>query len=561
MRIAVIGAGPSGLVTVKELLEQGHSPTCFERAPDLGGIFRFDEEAGSVWESCRLTSSGLLTGFSDFPVPADEVGQQTVGEYVDYLRRYCRAFGVGPQIRFGANVESVERGPDGEWRLQVRGLDGGTAEERFDSVAVCSGLHQNSRHPRFPGQESFPGRIMHGVEYRRPDQVAGKRVLIVGAGESGADLVAEVSAHAEQTVLALRRGVGVLPRKIRGRPNDWLTCRIGNSSAHWVFQTRNPADDRKRNLYRVVFLPLVLLDKVAQLTTRGVDWFKQMRPLLGLRRSGRAALADARMSLETTRLRKQLLRESGGTIDEQFGTKSDEFVKAIVAGRCRRCGPIARFDGGRVLLEDSEEFEPDLVILCTGFEARVPFLDEGLLRERRYLHTFAPTVGGSLALIGFARPAFGAIPPIAELQARWFAQVASGAAELPAAAAMRESIDRLDRFHRHYFRPVGARLDHLVDFTSLCDQLASEIGCKPTREAIRTESRGFRLRFYAAPFVAAQYRLVGPHAKPGLARDVIAGLPVAHRPHEVGTFYLRWTLSRTLHRLLGPDYAPKLALQ
>ena len=402
---------------------------------------------------------------------------------------------------------------------------------------------------------------MHGAEYRRPDQVAGKRVLIVGAGESGADLVAEVSAHAEQTVLALRRGVGVLPRKIRGRPNDWLTCRIGNSSAHWVFQTRNPADDHKRNLYRVVFLPLVLVDKVAQLAARAVDWLKHLRPLLGVRRSGRGALADARMSLETTRLRKQLLRESGGTIDEQFGTKSDEFVKAIVAGRCRRCGPVDRFEGSRVLFEDGEQFEPDIVLLCTGFEAKAAFLGEELVRERRYLHTFAPSVGGSLAFIGFARPAFGAIPPIAELQARWFARVAGGTAELPAPAAMRESIDRVDGFHRHYFRPVGPRLDHLVDFTSLCDQLASEVGCKPTREAIRAETRGFRLRFFAAPFVAAQYRLVGPHAKPELARDVIARLPVAHRPHEVGSFYLRWALSRALHRVLGPDYAPKLALQ
>ena len=76
-RVAVIGAGPSGLATVKELLEEGHRPTCFERAPSLGGVFRFDEKDGVVWESCRLTSSILLTAFSDFPVPKRRTGHLT----------------------------------------------------------------------------------------------------------------------------------------------------------------------------------------------------------------------------------------------------------------------------------------------------------------------------------------------------------------------------------------------------------------------------------------------------------------------------------------------------
>jgi dimethylaniline monooxygenase (N-oxide forming) len=561
MRVAVIGAGPSGLVAVKELLEEGHEPTCFERAPGLGGIFRFDEVAGSVYESCRLTSSGLLTAFSDFPAPPDQVEQQTVGEYVDYLRRYSHAFGVDPHIQFEATVESVSRGPDGGWRVRVARADGKAREEHFDAVAVCSGLHQNPHRPRFAGQETFPGQILHSAEYRRPDQIAGKRVLIVGAGESGADLVAEVAAHAAETVLSLRRGVAVLPRKVRGRPNDWLTCRINNSAAHWVFQTRNPEDERKRNLYRALFFPLVLADKAAQTLARAMDGLRHLRPLLEARRLDRTALEETRTSLETRRLTKRLLRESGGTLNEQFGTKSDEFVKAMAVGRCRRSGPIARFEGSRVLFEDGSDFEPEVVILCTGFEVRAPFLGEALVREQRYLHTFAPSIGGSLAFIGFVRPAYGAIPPIAELQARWFALVVGDKAELPPATEMQKSIERLAGFRRHHFRAVPGRLDYLVDFTSLCDELASNVGCKPTREAIRRESRRFRLNFYAAPFVAAQYRQVGPHAKPWIAREVIEGLPVAHRVHELGAYYLRWTLSRALHRLLGPEYAPKLALQ
>src|SRR6187455_2591931 len=93
-RVAVVGAGPSGLATVKELLEEGHQPTCFERAASLGGVFRFAQDEGVVWESCRLTSSGLLTAFSDFPVAPDHTGHMKVGEYVEYLGRYCTTFGV-----------------------------------------------------------------------------------------------------------------------------------------------------------------------------------------------------------------------------------------------------------------------------------------------------------------------------------------------------------------------------------------------------------------------------------------------------------------------------------
>jgi dimethylaniline monooxygenase (N-oxide forming) len=544
-RVAVIGAGPSGLVAVKELLEEGHEPTCFERAPGPGGVFRYDEDDGVVWESCRLTSSGLLTAFSDFPVPPDQVEQQTVGEYVGYLERYADAFGVKDRIHFGTAVESVTRETDGRWRVRAASGNGETVDQQFDAVAVCTGLHQNPYRPHFQGEETFTGRILHGAEYRRPEQIAGKRVLIVGAGESGADVVAEVAEHAAETVLSLRRGVGVLPRKIRGRPNDWLTTRISHSAAHWVFLTRNPKDERKRNVYRAAFFPLVLVDKLVQTAARAGRWLRR--------------LLDG--SRETGRLTTQLLKESGGTINEQFGTKSDEFVKALAAGRCRRAGPIARFDGDCVVFEDGGEFQPEVVILCTGFEVRIPFLSDGLASADRFHHTFIPPVGADLAFIGFLRPAFGAIPPLAELQARWFALLVSGEARLPTEAEMGASIERLSAFRQDYFRAVRGRLDYLVDYTTLCDDLASAIGCKPTQEALGRQSRRFRRHFYASPFVAAQYRLVGPHAKPKIATQVIERLPVAHPAHELGAFYLRWRLSRALHRVLGNGYEPKLVVR
>ena len=550
-RVAVVGAGPSGLVTVKELLAEGHDPVCFERASGLGGVFRYDESAGVVWDSCRLTSSGLLTAFSDFPVPEERAGHMRTAEYVDYLTRYCETFGVSHRLRFDTSVEQVARTSAGGWAVRTRDARG-EHEERFDAVAVCSGLHQHPHLPRIPGSETFTGATLHGAQYRRGEQVVGRRVLVVGAGESGADVVAEVSRHARETVLALRRGVAVLSRSRFGQPRDYLTTRLHNCAAHWIFQTRNPADDGKRSVYRAMFLPLVVVDKLLQLFSR---CFWEYLPLLRPSR-----LAELRSNLATRRLTKALLAESGGTLAEQFGTKDDDFVAAMAQGRCRRAPGLARFEGARAIFDDGTAFEPDLVIFCTGFETRMPFLSAEIAEAPRYLHTFHPEIGAELGFIGFLRPALGAIPPLAELQARWFALVTSGARRLPDLERMRRAIERWSDYRAHVFRAVRGRLDALVDHTPFCDELAQQIGCKPTWNALRRESFGFRLRFFAAPFVAAQYRMIGPHAKPELARRLISALPIEHPFPEVLNLYLRWTLSRGLHRLLGPAYTPKLAL-
>jgi dimethylaniline monooxygenase (N-oxide forming) len=551
-RVAVVGAGPSGLVTVKELLDEGHEPVAFESAAGLGGVFRFAERDGVVWESCRLTSSPLLTCFSDFPAPDGRVMHHRAAEYVDYLERYTDAFGLRRHIRFETTVEGIHRRPDGDWIVRARDASG-SREARFDAVAVCSGLHQHPHLPRVLGQETYTGIVLHGAHYRRPSDVAGKRVLVVGAGESGADITAEVAAHARAMVLSLRRGVAVQARVQLGKPKDLQTSRLMNSTAHWVFQTRHPADDYKRRVYRWTFLPFLFVDKALQQFSRFVFDFL---PLL------RASdLAGIRHNLRTRRLSVRLLRESGGTFNEQFGTKDDEFVRAIATGRCRRAPGIARFDGPRVVFDDGSSFAPDLVIFCTGFETRTPFLDHALAAAPRFLHTFHPEVGASLGFIGFLRPAFGAIPPLAELQARWFALLQSGRVTLPPPADMERSIAEWTRFRTHFFRAVKGRLEHLVEYTPFCDALAEQIGCKPTCRDIRREGRRFRWKFMVGPFVAAQYRLVGPHAKPEIARTVIQQAPVMHPLPDRLNLYLRWTLSRTLHRLRGAEFAPKLALR
>jgi dimethylaniline monooxygenase (N-oxide forming) len=380
-------------------------------------------------------------------------------------------------------------------------------------------------------------------------------VLVVGGGESGADIAAEVSEHASETVLSLRRGVAVVRRRFRGFPNDYRLSRITHSAAHWITLTTHPRDDGKRRLYHAVFLPVAAFDRAARAWASWLDLVHAL-PL----RSPRAAIRELRTRLRCRAIIASLLRQSGGAVLEQFGTKSDEFVRALADGRCRRVGAIRRLDHERVVFEDGSTFEPDLVILCTGFEPTVPFLDDALVKADRFLHMIDPVIGPRLAFIGFVRPAHGAIPPVAELQARYLARLLSGRAALPGDAEMRASMARIADTRQFGFRAVRDRLAWLVDYTSFCDEIAARIGCKPTRAALRRERPGVRLRFYMAPFVAAQYRLVGPHARPDIARQVIGGLRIAHPIAMLAAFSLRWTLSRLMHRILGDGFAPKLKI-
>ena len=383
-----------------------------------------------------------MTAFSDFPVRAHRAEQMLASEYGEYLAEYCEAFGLGRWIRFGSTVEAVTRTPEGGWVVRTVDREGARPEERYDAVAVCSGLHQRPHRPRIAGDDAFTGTIVHASQYGGPEQVAGKRVLVVGGGESAADLVAEVSDGAKETVLSLRRGVSMVPRRVRGVPNDYRLSRIIHSAPHWLAQTRNPEDEWRRRRYQAALLPFAVFDKCARVFAWWCDLLYDLHP----RRlpGGRAAVVEARTQLKTRRVVARLLRESGGGALEQFGTKSDEFARAIASGRCRRAGPIERFDGRRVIFEGGDRYEPDVVIFCTGFEPKVRFIDDSLAGgAERYLHEFDPAIGSSLGFVGFVRPAHGAIPPMSELQARYFGLVLSGRAELPPEKAMRESIARL----------------------------------------------------------------------------------------------------------------------
>src|SRR6476659_6908598 len=146
MRVAVVGAGPSGLVAAKHALEAGFDTTVFEASDDLGGQWYSAAPHSAIWPGMHTNTSRAMTAFSDFPAPAEHPLHPAAEQIQAYLGNYARAFGVAERIRFDTPVEEVRTG----WTV-----DG----ERFDAVVVASGRFRKPRLPRVV--DAFRGEVIH----------------------------------------------------------------------------------------------------------------------------------------------------------------------------------------------------------------------------------------------------------------------------------------------------------------------------------------------------------------------------------------------------------------
>ncbi|KAG8517656.1 Dimethylaniline monooxygenase [N-oxide-forming] 5 [Galemys pyrenaicus] len=244
-RVAVIGSGASGLASIKCCLEEGLEPVCFERSDDIGGLWRFQREAhepatlcsgparpgeeawsaqvlqrlcnerfyllqenpeegrASIYRSVIINSSKEMMCFSDYPIPDHFPNFMHNSQVLEYFRMYAKAFDLLKYIRFKTTVCSVKKRPDfptsGQWEV-VTECGGKEETTVFDGVMVCTGHHTNAYLPldSFPGIEKFKGQYLHSRDYKNPNSFTGKRVIVIGIGNSGADLAVETSHVAKQ---------------------------------------------------------------------------------------------------------------------------------------------------------------------------------------------------------------------------------------------------------------------------------------------------------------------------------------------------------------------------
>jgi len=215
---AIIGAGPMGLACARNLQKLGIPFIGFEQHDNVGGLWDIDNPHSTMYESAHLISSKRMTEFAEFPMDEAVAPYPHHSQMRRYFRDYATHFQLAAHYEFSTRV--VELTPDGNGWLVVTERNGEQQRRRFDGVLIANGTLHQPHMPALPGE--FAGELLHSADYRSPALFKGKRVLLVGCGNSGADIAVDAVHHAASVDISLRRGYYFLPKFVKGRPIDTL---------------------------------------------------------------------------------------------------------------------------------------------------------------------------------------------------------------------------------------------------------------------------------------------------------------------------------------------------
>ena len=215
---AIIGAGPSGLAMARALQKVGLAVDGYEASHNVGGLWDITNPRSTMYESAHLISSRTTTEFTEFAMrtSVDYPGHRVLKRYFD---DYADAFSLRDSFSFNTQVTRIAPAAGGGWSLTAAGPDG-EVTRHYRGVILANGTLAEPNVPNFAG--NFSGELMHTSEYTSPSQLAGKRVLIIGAGNSGCDIAVDAVHHAQSVDMSVRRGYYFVPRYLFGKPSDTL---------------------------------------------------------------------------------------------------------------------------------------------------------------------------------------------------------------------------------------------------------------------------------------------------------------------------------------------------
>ncbi|WP_319824625.1 flavin-containing monooxygenase [Thalassovita sp.] len=224
-RYALIGAGPMGLATAKVLARLDIPFQGFELHSDVGGLWDIDAPRSTMYETAHLISSKRMTEFRDFPMNDEVAEYPSHHEVLTYFRDVADHFDLRRHFLFNAEVTRCEPlGQEGDgWRVTWR--QGGTEQsDTFKGVLIANGTLSEPNQIRFEGH--WDGELIHAADYRDPRQFTGKRVLVVGAGNSGCDIAVDAIHHGTSCDISMRRGYYFVPKYVFGQPADTMGGKI-----------------------------------------------------------------------------------------------------------------------------------------------------------------------------------------------------------------------------------------------------------------------------------------------------------------------------------------------
>lgn len=478
-KVAVIGAGVSGLASIKTCLEEGFEPVCFERDEKVGGVWVFRDEVRTNHEESALyhalvtNSSKEMMCYSDYPFPKDCPPYIPGKQLGKYYEDYAEHFGLLKHIRFSTKVLKLEEADDyditGRWSVTTEG-PGGESTDIFDAVMVCTGMFSQAKMPTYPGQDEFEGEILHSNDYRKADSYANKTVLVVGGSHSAGDVAVDTSRKSKKTYISMRNGTWVITRAgPMGWPRDlFLNRRFNFLLPEWY----------RRNIVE------------KDLATRfNVD-------NLGLRSTRKLFCSEVMVN--------------------------DDIANRIFCGALTAKPGIKHFTQKGVVFTDGTKIDNlDSVIYATGYNIKVPFVGTHLISDKidelqLYQYVFpAKQKHPTFACVGFVMTV-GAHAPVFEIQARWATQVFKGNVSLPPVSGMLKDIEMKKKF---LYQKFGKHIIFIPPIPYQ-DGIATKIGAKPTFKSLFLKDPILALKCFFGPAVPASYRLQGPHVWSG-ARDTI----------------------------------------
>ncbi len=338
---ALIGAGPAGLAAARNLARRGIHFVGFETHSDVGGLWDIDSPLSTMYESAHLISSKTTTAYDEFPMRDEVADYPSHWEMRTYFNDYADTFDLRRHYRFGTSVVRAEPSGDTDetWQVTSEGSDGRQTIETFAGLIIANGILSEPSIPDFEGE--FSGEIMHTSLYKRPDIFRDKRVLVIGAGNSGCDIAVDAVHYARSVDMSLRSGYWFFPKYILGRPSDTL-----NEGRALPAAIKTRIDGRLIRLF-----------------------------------TGN----PARLGFP----------EPNGRIYETHPVMNTLVLYHAGHGDITVRKNIERFDGDEVRFVDGSSGEYDLVMLATGYRLNYPFIDPEHLNWKGnhpelYLNIFTP---------------------------------------------------------------------------------------------------------------------------------------------------------------------------
>jgi cation diffusion facilitator CzcD-associated flavoprotein CzcO len=353
-RHCIVGAGPGGLAAARAFLHLGLDIDVYERHRSAGGIWDRQNPGTPMYESAHFISSRDESSYLGYPMSKHYPDYPRHDQILDYVQGFAATYHLDDHIKFSTSVERAEW--DGtHWVVTTS--DGST--NRYRTLTCANGTQWHPSMPTLPGAQSFTGEIMHSQAFNEGELFLHKRVLIVGAGNSGVDIACDAARFASHAAISVRRGYYLVPKHIFGKPAD-------------AFAAAGPHLPMK--VSQRVFPPLIKL-LMGDPTKHG--WPKPDHKLF-----------------------------------ETHPILNDQILHHLRHGDLEVRKDVERFDGDDVVFVDGRREQFDIVVFATGYDTKVPYLDTKYFtwrgnRPSLYMRLFSQQHDG-LAAIGFTEGDGGA---------------------------------------------------------------------------------------------------------------------------------------------------------